>query len=156
MRYIGKANNPSLRLKGHMREVRRRRTPLYDWLGKHGWPEMRILERDCADWREAERRLIAAARVRGERLLNVADGGDEPHCPLSVRRANGRLVASIRKISPEMETVRLMKSRVMQILRCLERYGAKTGDYSMAERRRAKMRLLAETHPAVFGSWASV
>ncbi|MEG7747629.1 hypothetical protein U2065_14910, partial [Listeria monocytogenes] len=30
------------------------------------------------EWEQAERRLIAEARERGERLLNLADGGDQP------------------------------------------------------------------------------
>lgn len=96
LRYIGKANDPAKRLKGHMRDVRRRRTPLYDWLSKYGEPELRILEASCHDWKEAERRLIAEARARGDRLLNVADGGDEPHCPIETRRANGSKASAVR------------------------------------------------------------
>ena len=90
LRYIGKANDPRKRLDGHMRDARRRRTPLYDWINKHGRPAMRVIEADCEDWKASERRLIAEARARGDKLLNIADGGDEPFCPPEVRSANGR------------------------------------------------------------------
>jgi hypothetical protein len=74
LRYIGKANNSAKRLKQHLREYRRSKTPVYAWIGKlvrKGLsPEMRVLE-TADDWREAERRLIADARARGVRILNV-------------------------------------------------------------------------------------
>lgn len=89
LRYIGKADYPDKRLRSHMRDSVRRNTPLYSWIRKNGRPEMRILERPD-DWREAERRLIAEARQRGDRLLNLADGGDEPFCSTEVRAQNGR------------------------------------------------------------------
>lgn len=90
LRYIGKANDPVARIRSHMRDSKRRKTPLYDWIRKHGEPVMRVLEDNCCDWREAERRLIAEAKARGERLLNLAAGGDEPHCPKEVRKENGK------------------------------------------------------------------
>lgn len=94
VRYLGKANNPAARFKGHLRDSRRRQTPVYCWMRKLAGmglaPTLTVIEADCVDWRESERRLIAEARVRGDRLLNVADGGDEPHCPIEVRRANAR------------------------------------------------------------------
>ena len=89
LRYIGKANAPEVRLRGHMRDAKRRKTPLYSWINKHGQPTLRVLESDCQDWRASEKRLIAEARERGERLLNLAAGGDEPHCPTEVRAENG-------------------------------------------------------------------
>jgi len=90
LRYVGKANNPAQRLKGHIRDSLKKNTPLYAWMRKHGVPEMRVLEANCVDWKEAERRLIREARERGDKLLNVADGGDQPFCPVEVRRENGR------------------------------------------------------------------
>lgn len=90
LRYIGKANDPSKRLKSHVRDARRlAKTPVHAWINEHGCPEMRVIERDCLDWREAERRLIAQARSRGDFLLNLAAGGDEPFCSPEVRRQNG-------------------------------------------------------------------
>jgi hypothetical protein len=51
-----------------------------------------VIVTDCteANWRQLERFLINGFRERGKILFNVADGGDEPHCPIEVRRANGR------------------------------------------------------------------
>jgi len=33
VRYIGKANDPSARLKSHLMDSRRRNTPVYRWIG---------------------------------------------------------------------------------------------------------------------------
>lgn len=99
IRYIGKANVAADRLKSHLRDARRRSTPVYSWLRKlmdaRKMPGLVVLE-VCDDWREAERRLIAQHRAAGARLLNLADGGDEPFCPVGVRAANGRANAGKR------------------------------------------------------------
>lgn len=89
--YVGKAIDPAKRLKGHMRDSMRRQTPLYAWIRKNGQPEIRVIESDCTDWAEAERRIIAECRARGDSLLNVADGGDEPKCDIAVRSANAQM-----------------------------------------------------------------
>jgi hypothetical protein len=111
IRYIGKANDPRARLAQHIRDSRHRDTPVYRWVRKlldSGLlPTMSILEVDCSDWRKSERRLIADARSRGLRLLNVADGGDEPKCPAGVRESNGRMAAA-RKSEPWFYCVQAM------------------------------------------------
>jgi hypothetical protein len=94
LRYIGKANDPDERLKSHMRDARRRNTPLYSWIKKHGQPEMVILARGCLDWVSAERDAIAFAREIGVNLLNLADGGDQP--PMASKEA---LASSARKMT---------------------------------------------------------
>jgi len=88
LRYVGKANNPAQRLKGHARDSLKKNTPLYAWMRKHGIPEMRVLEADCVDWQEAERRHIREALARGEKLLNLAEGGEQPFCSVEQRRKN--------------------------------------------------------------------
>lgn len=99
VRYVGKANKPEARLKSHLRDARRRATPVYHWVAKlqrEGLtPELRVLAW-TDDWCAEERRQIAEHRAQGCRLLNVADGGDEPACSGSVRAANGRKVAKAR------------------------------------------------------------
>jgi hypothetical protein len=99
LRYIGKANNSRKRLASHLRDSRRRDTPVYRWirklLSKGLAPELVVLA-ECDDWKAKEIELIAKARGFGFRLLNVADGGDEPHCPMEVRRKNGRKSAAKR------------------------------------------------------------
>lgn len=100
IRYIGKANDAAKRLKSHLRDACRRRTPVYAWVRKlvaAGQAPGLVVLAECApeQWQELEVALIAEHR-RGGRLLNVADGGEEPHCPLQVRQANGRAIAAKR------------------------------------------------------------
>lgn len=94
LRYIGKANNSVKRLKTHFSDARRRKTPVYCWINSmlaNGlMPQMKVLKiTDQDSWAIDEKTLIFEARLRGERLLNLADGGDQPKCPIEVRRANG-------------------------------------------------------------------
>jgi len=145
LRYIGKAVDPVKRLKGHMRETRRK-SPLYDWIAKNGKPELRILEANCVDWREAERRLIADARAAGEKLLNIADGGDEPYCPKEVRARNGAANAKAIQADPLRKRVWELKRNIGQAL--------KEGFVTNASR--AKLRLAASLRPDLFGAFATI
>jgi len=149
LRYIGKANDPDKRLASHLRDARRRDTPLYRWIRKNGCPTIRILEADCANWREAEKRLISNARARGEKLLNVADGGDEPFCPIEVRRSNARKLASS-VVGMHADPVR---KRVWEIKRSLAQ-GIREG--LVCNRTRANMREAARIAPHLFGAWANI
>lgn len=126
LRYIGKARNPAKRLAGHMRESRRRNTPLYAWIRKHGEPRLIIIDAGCADWRESERRHIAEARSAGVRLLNLADGGDEPHCPIEVRRANAAKAVAKRP-KHIMRAYRMMESNIRSLGRLGSHEAAKRG-----------------------------
>lgn len=157
LRYIGKANDPAKRLGGHMRDSRRRNTPLYCWIRKNGQPEMRILH-DCGegeDWRNVERQLIADARADGAKLLNVADGGDEPYCPMEVRQENGRKSAgpngylSRVKNEPLLGLVHQIKRDFPAALRMFE----KRGQQEAAERMRQRMKVLGEKLPQYFPKW---
>lgn len=91
LRYIGKANNAAKRLATHIRDSRRRDTPVYRWIRKLAVerlvPVMRVLD-EADDWQGAERRLISVSRAQGDRLLNVAEGGDAPHCTQEARFAS--------------------------------------------------------------------
>lgn len=78
IRYIGKADDPKKRLKSHIRDAKRRKTPVYDWINKYGEPDMVVLASGCSDWVSAEREAIEFGRHLGLRLLNLADGGDQP------------------------------------------------------------------------------
>lgn len=94
VRYLGKANNVDARFKGHLRDMDRRKTPVYSWMrklwesAKH--PKVTTIAVCGNDWQATERLLIAGFRERGARLLNLADGGDEPYCSPEVRRQNGK------------------------------------------------------------------
>lgn len=152
LRYIGKANDPHERLKRHMIDCRRRDTPLYRWIRKNGLPKMAIIRANCEDWQAAERDFIAVARSQGEKLLNVADGGDMPHCSIETRRANGRKNGTALMADPRRKKIRDNKAWIMRTVRWLERNGYN----SNAERLKAKMRHYAELRPDVFGDWACV
>jgi hypothetical protein len=121
IRYIGKANDPDARLKSHMRDSLRRNTPVYCWIKKlldaQSRPVMRVMEW-TSDWQEAEKRLIAEYRIAGARLLNLADGGNEPACSRHVRASNGVKVARGRD-----KDVWALTRRMGELLRWLQTNG---------------------------------
>ncbi len=146
LRYIGKADDSGARLKSHMRDALRRDTPLYRWIRKNGLPEMRTLVADCEDWKVAERKLIREARECGERLLNVAEGGDEPHCSKAQRRANATALNRRLADDPKAMALRHMKRSIMTM--------ARMGHLS--DERREDYRMLAEVRPDIFGCFAKL
>ena len=83
VRYIGKANNPQLRLKSHIsrdNNKRSERSHKSNWIkslmesGKY--PSMIILEEVAlSNWIEAEKKWIAHYRLNGAKLTNITDGG---------------------------------------------------------------------------------
>lgn len=89
VRYIGKARNARRRLATHLRDARSRRTPLYSWIRSLAVaPVIEVLACSIDQrWQELERDMIAQWRQE-TRLLNVADGGDEPFCSTEQRRKN--------------------------------------------------------------------
>lgn len=99
-RYIGKANDSKKRLASHIRDSRRRDTPVYRWIKKLtglGFvPGLEIIGRVESNWQELEIQKIDEAKAKGARLLNVAKGGDEPFCPAHIRAENGRKNAATR------------------------------------------------------------
>jgi len=149
VRYIGKANDPAKRYAGHLRE-RRGNTPKVNWVQKcvksGKPPKLQVLAWVLPHaWPIAERQLIAEHRAKG-RMLNVADGGDEPHCPTEVRAANGRQTAASIHSDP-------VRRRMWEIKRSLGD-GLKRGHVS--ESAKAKMRAAAVRHPQYFGAWAGI
>lgn len=146
LRYIGKANDSAKRLASHLRDSRRRDTPVYRWIRKladaGAVPVLRVLE-STDDWRTSEICLIAEARARGERLLNVADGGDEPACPTEVRAENGRKNAAAIHGDPK-------RRRIWELKRAL---GEAVRDGYANNGTRQKMREAAMRCPEIFGEW---
>lgn len=160
LRYIGKANDAAKRLEGHMRETRRR-TPLYDWLRKLSTqgtlPGLIILHECDGDWREDERSLIAEARRRGDRILNVADGGDEPFCPAEVRRENGRRqVRRLTGLEPYPGWTLSDEGFIVQTYNRVLRLLVSRGYPEKAEEVRGRMRKRYAEDPKAFGCWANV
>ena len=136
IRYIGKANNPEKRFASHLRDARTRTTPVYGWItklvndGKR--PGLVVLE-DAQDWVEAERRWIAVSRARGDQLLNVADGGDQPGCRPEVLSANGARTAQKRKDCPMFYT----KHALLRGIGCVVRNMEERGNLDVASRLRS-------------------
>jgi len=94
IRYIGKAEDTKKRLASHLRDARRRDTPVYRWIRKLQaaglTPSIDVLmECRAEEWPACEREFITQAKACGIRLLNVAEGGDAPMCPAHVRSENG-------------------------------------------------------------------
>ena len=157
VRYVGKAKCSHKRLKAHIRDSRRRRTPVYIWMARllaaGKAPTVKILETcEVEAWPDRERFHIAEYRKTFQ-LLNVADGGDEPFCPPEIRSANGRNVAKIRKpLSPERKELMHLKQRQLMNLRYFER----NGYFEIAMMRRQKMRDIAAKVPRYFSEWAAL
>lgn len=79
IRYIGKTRKElPARLYEHLRESRRgKKSPKCNWIRKVGYKVSIKLIRVVSDnWQTAEKQYIAAARSKGMRLLNIADGGN--------------------------------------------------------------------------------
>jgi hypothetical protein len=133
-----------------MRDANRRDTPVYRWIRKNGRPEMRVLSANPFDWKAEERRLIAEARERGDNLLNVAEGGDEPHCADNVRRANAKALNERIAKDAEFAEVRDIKRKMSAYLR------SKHVAPERKERMKAKLREIAAINPRLFGAWANL
>jgi hypothetical protein len=101
LRYIGKANCSRKRLASHLRDMHVRNTPVYRWMRKLNGlglrPSVEVLV-SCPqnEWQGVEKRAIQFAKDSGARLLNVAEGGDEPYCSPEVRSANAKAMNRLR------------------------------------------------------------
>lgn len=114
-RYVGKTSRTiEKRLLQHLQDARRRpgEIPRFRWinalLAKGSRPQIRLLESDCGDWREAERRWIADMKATGDRLLNCTDGGDGiSGCVLSEATKRKMSEAAKRRYQDPLELARL-------------------------------------------------
>lgn len=126
IRYIGKANCAQKRLKRHILDARRRDTPVYRWFRKLAAegkvPTVTVLHVcDGGPWQSVEIKAIADARASGCRLLNVAEGGDEPHCSVETRK-RGAATMNLKRPKNIMRLYRIMESSI----RSLDRFGIDT------------------------------
>lgn len=149
LRYIGKANNSVNRLKSHLRDSKKRNTPVYCWirkLAKDGLiPVCKvILETD--DWVASERELIHVSRAMGDRLLNIADGGDEPYCSKETRQRNGAKNARFVHDNPVRHRIWEIKKTMMSAI--------KRGEVN--EKTREKLKQAAKKRPEIFGCFATI
>ncbi len=106
LRYIGKANDLSDRLKRHLR-CKLTKTPVQCWIAKlvRGGSKPEAFEIESADnWIEAERFWIAYFRSLGAALLNLAPGGNEPGADAA------RKAAIIRETGPNAQLNKALRT----------------------------------------------
>ena len=145
LRYVGKANDAKKRLVSHIRDSRHRKTPVYCWIRKlqsmNLAPEMRVIEAVAADrWEDAERRLISANS--SAKLLNVAEGGGQPHCPLATRQQNGRKNAESLHSDPERKSKwALMRETARHVQKVLR--PSQAHKYSLSHKRKCILNCMA-------------
>lgn len=153
IRYIGKANDPDKRFASHLRDARRRNTPVYCWIRSlPSHPVMKVLEWVDADvWPEAEKRLIIEHRAVGK-LLNLADGGDCPTPSKEQRAKAARASVASRESSPERKRLWDLKRKMGAHLKWLDDEKM----FSQAVVWRFKLGIYAAGCPEKFGGWANV
>jgi group I intron endonuclease len=108
IRYVGKADDPQARLKGHIKQATGHKRAWFDELLGLGLSPV-VVELDVVDvtdWQEAEREWIAYFRGQGTDLLNIAKGGNGPAAcseetrrKLSILKANPRNIAHLKALS---------------------------------------------------------
>lgn len=154
IRYIGKANNPAERYKGHLRDANRRTTPVYRWINSlTDKPELIVLA-SCltSDWQSVEKQVIAQYR-QDHQLLNLADGGNEPKFNLVVNRINGYKMNQALKQNPRLKRIRELKQFASNYIK---RVNSENLDQATKDRIFAKLRLAAEKNPVLFGEYRHI
>lgn len=121
VRYIGKANDPEKRFKGHIQDSIKLNSHLGCWLrslrSRGVTPNMVVLREVSYDqWEIAEERYIRLARGCGIKLLNLTDGGEgitmTPEIRRKIGKANrGKLSAATRAASIAWSTGRPMSEK---------------------------------------------
>ena len=150
LRYVGKSDNPLIRLQQHTKE-RRRKTPLYDWIAsiQPHQPELFVIETVPAEqWQESEQFRIAYFKSIGCRLLNIAKGGDQPHPTADQLRTAAREATKAREAGP-LAAMWHRKRRLVLMLRQAERDSQHFATYHL----RFLLGMLAAAHPQHFGEW---
>lgn len=155
VRYIGKANNSVKRLKSHIRDSKTRDTPVYRWFRKlsaeNKVPICIVLEvATDGNWQDVEKRLIKEYKNKGAKLLNVAEGGDEPFCSPNQRATNGRNNALSIHSNPKRKQIWQLKKSMGASLKFLQQTGKKEV-YNVIV---AKLHIAAKKSPNLFGEYA--
>jgi hypothetical protein len=92
IKYIGKANNTQERLKSHLRDAKRRATPVYQWINElkdKGLTPIAKIICITQDWQNEEKKQIIIHRDMGCNLLNISSGGKDIYCSTEQRKING-------------------------------------------------------------------
>lgn len=126
VKYIGKANDSVKRLKSHIRDSRRRNTPVYIWIKsliKLGViPKIVVISTVLfSEWESEEKRIIKEYKDKGYDLLNVAIGGNAPFCPHEVRGSNGRKNATDIHSDPKRKKMWYLRKRLAESIKWMEK-----------------------------------
>ncbi len=154
IRYAGKANSAEARLKSHLRDCKKTITPVRCWVaslveaGKVPLIEV-MMQAPADDWTRYEIAFIAKLRSLGVRLLNVADGGDQPSQTLEQRQSNGRKAAIARSATPRSKRIWQLKRDMGSYLKTAE----KNAHYYEIVR---KLKYSAAKRPDLFGAWSTL
>lgn len=151
IRYIGKANNPRLRMYGHLCSASKKYTKLAIWirglLSENVVPLMEILEIvDISEWESKEKDWISKHRAASLDLLNMQNGGQDPDSSMQTKIANGK--ANAKKVHGNPSRKRLWQLK--QKLGLLIKAGY------VSESTKAKIRKASITHPEIFGLWSNI
>ena len=157
VRYIGKANDSEKRLKSHIRDSRRRNTPVYCWIKKlllsNQIPIVKVLHIcNVEEWKELEINVIKEHKEKGCRLLNVALGGDEPFCSKEQRAENGRSVAKMINSDPQKKRIWQLKKTMGHNLSWLKKNNYKEEHNRIVD----KCKVNAVKFPDLVGNWANL
>lgn len=122
LRYVGKANDSASRFRGHMREARRRKSPVYIWIRElfslSLMPYFRVLSITTTElWPMEERRQVKLAVASGSSILNVNPGGNAPKLDKQTQRKNGKRVADLRARDPKIYRMWYLKKALGIALR---------------------------------------
>lgn len=102
---------------------------------------MTVIATSIGDWRQLEKDVISQYITDGFRLLNLAEGGDEPLCSYETRSANAKKVNKAREDDPFKKRVHELKLAAINALR--------TGN--VKESTKEKFRYAATKRPDLFG-----
>lgn len=154
IRYIGKANDSQKRLKTHVRDSRRRNTPVYCWIKKLTatglMPVVEVLlVTDADNWKLEEIRLIAEYKAKNAQLLNVAIGGDEPYCSTEQRAKNGRAVFQSIYSNPDAKRLWKAKKQLGDSLAYFKKNGLVEAHNNLLR----KIKAIAIDRPKILGKW---
>lgn len=152
--YIGKSNDPARRMKDHIKDCKRRKTPLYSWINKSlergQQPQMIVLASALSnDWQSLEIQMISQYRKDGK-ILNLADGGDQPKSNQAANKQNAQALNYQLKSNSMLKRIRELKRFMAKFLKECER-GTISEDTQ--KRIKDKLRYAGNKNPQMFGAY---
>ena len=152
--YIGKSNNPIERMKQHIRDCKHRHTPLYGWINKSlergKQPKMIVLASAItSDWQSLEIKMIDQYRIEGH-MLNLADGGDQPHVSQETRISNGHALNKRLNADSILKRVRSIKQSMRNFIKRCDEGKIRP---EVKQRIQNKLKYAGHKNPTLFGEY---